>query len=401
MKKILMRFKNVSKFDIIISLIVFIFFSVYYAIVLYSRIDTDIQPHATIAFSFVNQNTRVTPNFLYFFLVATLAFFSKTRALYYVSSIFLICAAISSKFLLTKYYLQKYVSAKIDKRLTYLLSIVLLFVFALPGANFFISKTFYLGQIVPNVWHNSTVIFLMPFSIMLFFECYKVLYDQPITNGGKSNLKIFALIVLNALIKPSFLFVIIPVSILLVSISIARKQNSLQRAKILWPFLAGITFVVAEYILIYKLSYVSTAVGGQADSGVIMAPFQVWDYFSDNMLIALLSSLFFPIVYAIVSNGAVLKNKMVQFAVVNFIVGLAVYILFVENGERKFHANFYWQVVVVTYMLFFVLLIDLANNILQKKLSIQKQIVACGALALHFIWGAAYWLKIIIFNGYS
>jgi len=49
-----------------------------------------------------------------------------------------------------------------------MVSFTLLFVFSLPSVQVFTNKFYYLGQFTPNVWHNSTTIFLMPFALLLF-----------------------------------------------------------------------------------------------------------------------------------------------------------------------------------------------------------------------------------------
>ena len=152
----------------IAAIILFAVFLIYYSLILYLRIGTDVQVHANMAYIFFNADGYISPNFLYYFLVALLAGFSKYKIAYYISAVILISGAITFKFIVNAYYLKKYLQQKTIT--TVLLAIMLLFIFCLPGINFFKDKNFYLGQLAPNVWHNSTVIFLAPFSIILFFE---------------------------------------------------------------------------------------------------------------------------------------------------------------------------------------------------------------------------------------
>ena len=381
------------------GILLFTVFCIYYCIILLLRIDTDVQPHAAIAYSFAVNHDKVTPNFLYFLLVALLAGFSKYTFLYYGASVFLISAAITAKYFLNKFYIEKYTAVEKNTSAVFILSVVMLFIFCLPGLNIFTEKTFYIGQLAPNVWHNSTVIFLMPFSILLFFKTYQLIFEEQ----RPKNLQwhILILIILNVLIKPSFLFVLIPSAILCWGLVSIGKNEFFRSIPKLLPFFAGIIFILIEYYIIYKLNYTSSVVDKDKNSGVIISPFEVWQYFSYSLPIAIFTSCFFPLVYLIFSKAAVLKNKLVQFAAINYMAAVAIYALFAEDGYRKFHANFYWQVVVAAYLLFFCLLLHFINDIKFNRLSKMKQYIIGGAFILHFVWGLLYWVKIIIFNGYA
>jgi len=166
------------------------------------------------------------------------------------------------------------------------------------------------------------------------------------------------------------------------------------------PFLAGLLFIAIEYYLIYNLGHISKIVNSDKEAGVAIEPFVVWSNYSPNTLVAFLTSCFFPIVYCIVSKGAIFKEKMVQFATVNYIMGLSIWILFAEQGYRKFDANFCWQLIVASYLLFLSFLIQFVNDCRQRNIGINKQYIIGGAFLLHFIWGLVYWVKIIIFRGY-
>ncbi len=98
----------------------------------------------------------------------------------------------------------------------------------------------YLGKTVSNVWHNSTIIFLFPFALILFWEEYKIIYKKGYCNKGKILL-VFILVVLNALIKPSFLFVFIPASLFLILFN--NDIRLLRKIKIALPLFLGTFFL--------------------------------------------------------------------------------------------------------------------------------------------------------------
>lgn len=392
-------FENINRKSFYVSaLLLFLIFCAYYFTILYLRIPTDIPVHAQIAYSFVNSNDKLTPNFLYYFLLALFAGFSGYKYAYYIASIIVLSIAIALKFLVNSFYIKKYVP-QISSRTTIILSVFLLFIFCLPGYNFSYPDHFYFGQLAPNVWHNSTVIFLFPFCIVLFFKVYELLYSNE-TNRNASY-QVAGLILINALIKPSLLFTIIPSFLLLFLFKNKLVDLTVKELKKLLPFAAGIIFIAVEYFVIYKLNYTSNVTSSNQQAGVVIAPLQVWRHFSSNIPVAIFTSCFFPLVYIFLSKGKVLKNPLVIFALTNFIFGLAIWILFAESGDRKFHGNFYWQVVITNYLLFFSLLLHLINSIKANTIGKTKQFFITGAFLLHFIWGIFYWTKIIIFKGYG
>ncbi len=395
----MLKDKFINKPLWLLGILLFTCFSIYYFIILYLRVDTDIQPHAAIAYSFAVNHDKLTPNFLYFLLVALLAGFSKYSYLYYGASVLLISLAITSKYFLNKIYIEKYSAIEVNKPVVFLLSVMMLFIFCLPGLNILHEKTFYIGQLAPNVWHNSTVIFLMPFSIVLYFKTYEYILED--SHAKNLPPQILVLIILNVLIKPSFLFVLIPSAMLFWFFRTVNSSNYLKNAKKLTPFILGIIFIVIEYYIIYKLNYTSNVVDKDKNSGVIISPLEVWQHFSDSIPIAIFTSCFFPIVYILFSLGVVLKSKLVQFAGINYLLAVFIWALFAEDGYRKFHGNFYWQVVVAGYLLFFCLVINFTKDIKLNRLNITQQLVIGGSFLLHFGWGVLYWIKIIIFNGYS
>jgi hypothetical protein len=69
----------------------------------------------------------------------------------------------------------------------------------------------YLSKFVPLVWHNSTTILLFPFAILLFWKQLKML-DTKNEISAKEIAVINILVVLNLLIKPSFIFAYAPVT---------------------------------------------------------------------------------------------------------------------------------------------------------------------------------------------
>ncbi|MEP6596010.1 MAG: hypothetical protein ABJA71_08680 [Ginsengibacter sp.] len=389
-------FANHNKLYFITAAILFGGFIAYYSLILYLHIGTDVQVHAGIAFAFFREGGNITPNFLYYFLTGLLAAFSKYKVAYYISSVILLSAAIAFKFLVNVYYLRKYVEP--GTLITTLLAIILLFVYCLPGVNFFEAKQFYLGQLAPNVWHNSTVIFLTPFSIILFFETIGFLNQR--ANSTSKQFFIFILILLNAVIKPSFLFTIIPTVFAWLGYRVFNL-NLKQFLQFTLPYAAGMLLIALEYFLIYKLNTHSTVISAKENSSVIISPFEMWNHFSANIPVAFITSCLFPIAYAVYSKGAVFKNYLVSFASINFLFAILIWILFIETGFRRYHGNFYWQLVIANYLLFFTMLIRFLQQVKSNTINVVAKKILFVIFILHFLWGVIYWAKIIWYHGYS
>lgn len=384
---------------------VFSFFSIYYYLMIVCNppVDirwSDIHMHAAMAHSFVVNHDNIPPNFLYDFLIALMSGFSNQQSVYYIASIILLSIAVTAKFLVTHGYLLKYAASSSKAVTLYALAMMMLFVFPLPGLDFFQKNNFYLGQLPPNVWHNPTVILVMPFAVLLFFKSYELLFEKDTEHNRKLLIQIAILIAVNALIKPSFLFTLIPSVLIIFGYNkFFLFKNARNKYTQLLPYLFGIFFVSAEYYVIYQLNYTNSTFNSFSNtdghSSIIVAPFEVWKAFSSNIFIAMITSLFFPLSYIFVAKGSPFKNTIVQFAIVNFSIAYAIWVLFAEEGGREFHGNFIWQVVITTYLLFFSLLLNFIREVELKHISHKNILIIGGAFLLHFIWGIVYWLKII------
>jgi hypothetical protein len=309
--------------------------------------------------------------------------------------------AITAKFFITKYYAEKFCSnCKENRGYSYLIAAAMLFVFALPGINYFTDNQFYMGQLAPNVWHSSTTIFLMPFAGILFFESYSLLFSKE--PGSKVKIaQVLILLILNALIKPSFLFTLLPTVglVFLLHYSSLKKEKSYLLKAL--PYIAGCVFIAVEYFFIYRLNYSGVGYSDTASQGIAFEPFAIWKSYSPNLTVAFFTSCFFPLVYILVSKGAVLKNNLVRFSLCNYLIGLGLWVLLAEQGFRRSDGNFIWQMVVTGYLLFFTMLIEFLNAARINTLTRMQQWVIGGAFFLHFAWGLFYWLKIIIFSNYA
>ena len=106
MRRSLLQLKNFFRNNWLGCVGIFLFFSCYYAAVILLRIDTDVQPHAFVAYRFAQQPGAITPNFLFFIIVALLAGFSKYKALYYAAAVVVIAGSLTVKYFANRFYIK-------------------------------------------------------------------------------------------------------------------------------------------------------------------------------------------------------------------------------------------------------------------------------------------------------
>ena len=220
--------------------------------------NTDIMFHSWMLMKFHAGTISLPPNFLYYLLVYSLSCFSGEEQDLFIASGILLSIAVSAKYLITKKIVRTYLSnqdlnlsASQIGRISILLAFSMLFLFAIPdGYNVFQLKFYYLGRTTANIWHNSTTIALMPFALLLFWKQYKVLHSlEKVSNRTLFILSV--LVIFNCIIKPSFLFVYIPITGLFLLHKFGFKQfRALLRNSI--PLLVGAILILIFQALIYQ-----------------------------------------------------------------------------------------------------------------------------------------------------
>ncbi len=379
--------KHFGVFELVL---IFLLIPIFYYLT--NLVQTDIEVHARLIKEYALGNQTFQINFLYYFTVYFLSFFTaKTSALLLVS------VYVLSTITFLKYYLVKrIIISEIDtpkfkiEKIASIFSFLLLFSFSLPSIliNY---NLYYILSFTPNVWHNSTTIFVMPFSILLFW-----LSAKQITEYKKSRLYwITILIMLNIFIKPSFIFVYIAIYPM-----IMFKKHFISR--MFWinmiPILLSIILISTEYYLIYK-----SDIGDTDDSSIIICFFKYYYIFGkangifDIFLIiftTIVSSFLFPII-VLVKNKSLLREEIVQFALSLVVFSIIIGVTFCETGARSMDGNFLWQNYITSFILFFVCVIQLLKIIKLNNFEFKAYKLEIISLLLHFIACIIYFIKII------
>lgn len=303
-----------------------------------SPVSSDINAHASMAVSRMQEGNMLSGNFLLYFIVNVLSGFSTNVVLVTVILCLLLSWAIVTKYWVTKYILnlQKWGGA---------VSLSLLFVYILPLVMFFELKmgysplTFWRFYFVPNCWHNSTIIFSMPFALLTYFFSIK-----NIQNFSRNNcLKATSFCVICTMIKPSFLFAFaFPYTVLVVYKYIHNKKQLLM---VLLPIGFGLFCIGYQFLTIYD---------GSDDSSV---KFSISRLFSEEVWryrwSFYASSLILPLVF-FVSKFKKCKGDF-EFFLVYFmlLISILIFFMFKETGPRELHRNFAWQIIPSMWLVYF------------------------------------------------
>jgi len=220
-------------------ILIFLFCLLIFTFIL-SFIETDITAHIQKAIDIVTIDAEYPPNFLFYFTINLFSFFTGNLFFIHTVTVILLSLSVTFKYIISKKIILDLLPSANNynsKQLTFIAIATLLF-FSIPDFyGVFIIKKMYLGHFVPIVWHNSTVIFLFPFTLLLFLVQIKILQQKhsiPFKHLILSTLLIF----INIAIKPSFIFVFTPVFSLII-ISKYARINLKKTIILLSPMLLG------------------------------------------------------------------------------------------------------------------------------------------------------------------
>jgi hypothetical protein len=370
-------------------------FAAYYTLLKVIPADyNDIHDHAAFARRMCTGEIPYSGNFLVYLLVNIFSFFTAKVTPTEVSLCGLLALAGVYRFSLTQQKITEVVKENnfhLSYWFTALLSISMLFVFAIPIPSYLSDdRFFYIGNYVPNVWHNSTILFLFPFALLLFEMSYKQLE----TYSLKRNTGILLLILLNLMIKPSYFFVFICVYPVIILFKYKLKKE-------FWwsilPLIVGFFFMILEYWVIYKTALPSN----KEASSVVFLPFYRNPEFAELgwLPVSMAFSLFFPLVYSLINLPKMLKSTLFWYTFLSFVVSVLIFLFISESGPRASHGNFYWQIVICTWLCFFVSLLSLLKDFNHSGKSV-KNIVLASVLLVHVVIGIIYFVHILISGSY-
>lgn len=242
---------------------------------------------------------------------------------------------------------------------------------------------YYLGNIVPNVWHNPTTMLLMPVAMLQFVFAFRWL-QRPTPGTWIITL---LLGVVGMVIKPSYMLAFVP------AFPLVALWHFKQRPL----FLQAVGMCVVLFVLIeVQRRLVFTE---ESDSHVAVGLFKVYGFWHQrtwspalSMAAGIVIPLLFPILAARY-RPALWGDLLFRFAALQHLAGLAVYLVLMETGERFLHGNFGWQVVVTSFILYWVTTIRLLDGVRSWRMPLREAWPVLIVGGLHFLSGVVYCLR--------
>jgi len=378
--------KNLGK--ILISILLFTFYFVLGKLVQINNISTDYQLHTEYIQRINSGNAQYPGVFLLYLLVNIFSLFSHDKEVLMSTLILIISIAFAFRSYLTFGYFEDIANTKTKSFFTLLLAIY----FPISMVYFYNPQYYYFGSFSPNVFHNSTITLVFPFTLLIFFLQLQY-WEKP---NSKTLALLTSVLVLSLFIKPSFFFVYLAVTPLF---SLAKFKISRTLFHSMVPIFAGIGVMVLQTILIYVLNQGSFYEG---KSGIAFKPFAYWTIVFPTFMfpISMLGSYLFVGVYLLF---ALCKKPSIEilYCSAMVIVSILIFALVIETGPRMNHGNFYWQVVPAYYLL---LIVVVKDWIIRYKAKTIPFIFSCVLFLLflaHAGSGFFYLYRFFILKSYS
>jgi hypothetical protein len=366
-------------------------------------IATDINAHLEQIKRINYGQANYPANFLFYYIVNLLAGFSNGRLLL-ASAVFVLSAACTGKYIISKQFIMHFcnainpkVSTTFSKQIVVIAS-ALFFCFAIPDPfSLFVLKKMYLGKFVPMVWHNSTTIFLFPFAILLFWKQLN-LFDPKLNFKSIDIVIINLLVIINMLVKPSFLFTFAPVTLffLIQRFKVESLKNWILKAT---PIFTTFLVVLIQYYFIYIKQ--DGSFYHEQSKVALSFPFELMSTFIPNWFIPFTFIFSFAfIIYTMIVYKEIINFMPFRYALTLAIVGILISAFFIEIGPRALHGNFLWQNVICSYLLFLTTISFITPKLISKKTWTTNDKILGLLFLTHTISGFLYLFKIAITTSY-
>lgn len=350
--------------------------------------NSDLPAHAHIAQQMPEEHRLFSTNFLMYFLINLLTFFTGAKYPMRAVLVLLLAAANTAKYTIVREAFREWTSSKTAK----LASFSMLFVYIIPLMYFlkplgiFLSAdNMYLGYYVPNVWHNSTILCMMPFAI----ACYLLSVKQFKQYTDRRNKYISLFLVLSVLVKPSFFFVYV---IAYPIIMLSQYGLSKTFSKSLLPLLAGGICLVYEYVTIYY-----SGVNDGSSVVIDIAQLFTLDFWQSHILY-LVVSLSLPLLFLCLYGRTIVRDPEFWFVLIMLVCGLGIMWCCRETGPRATHGNFGWQTIAAMWFVYFYMLKTVIDSEVSPSLQWggYSRRVTLIIFGLHVIMGFVYLSKFLV-----
>lgn len=314
--------------------------------------NSDLPAHAHIAQQMLEEHRLFSTNFLMYFLINLLTFFTGAKYPMRAVLVLLLAAANTAKYTIVREAFCEWISSKNAKWAAFAMLFVYvipLMYFLKPLGIFLSADNMYWGYYVPNVWHNSTILCMMPFAI----ACYLLSVKQFKQYTDRRNKYISLFLVLSVLVKPSFFFVYV---IAYPIIMLSQYGLSKTFSKSLLPLLAGGICLVYEYVTIYY-----SGVNDGSSVVIDIAQLFTLDFWQSHILY-LVVSLSLPLLFLCLYGHTIVRDPEFWFVLIMLVCGLGIMWCCREMGPRANDGNFHWQAIAAMWFVYFYMLKTAINS---------------------------------------
>ena len=380
--------RNITKKNLDVIGIFALMVSIFAYIMFVVKWNSDLCAHTYIAQQMLEEHRLFSTNFLMYFLINLLTFFTGAKYPMRAVLVLLLAAANTAKYTIVREAFREWTSSKTAK----LASFSMLFVYIIPLMYFlkplgiFLSAdNMYWGYYVPNVWHNSTILCMMPFAI----ACYLLSVKQFKQYTDRRNKYISLFLVLSVLVKPSFFFVYV---IAYPIIMLSQYGLSKTFSKSLLPLLAGGICLVYEYVTIYY-----SGVNDGSSVVIDIAQLFTLDFWQSHILY-LVVSLSLPLLFLCLYGRTIVRDPEFWFVLIMLVCGLGIMWCCRETGPRATHGNFGWQTIAAMWFVYFYMLKTATNSevLLLPQRGGYSQKIMLIIFGLHVIMGFVYLGKFLV-----
>lgn len=309
---------------------------------------SDYWAHARFARELLS-GERLLPHFLFQVIVV---FIHKVTGISFIASSYVaVFFSVFSAFIIAYKYIKADVSISI-----YLLSLGTVFLFLSQPIAILapLDQHLYLGYITANVYHNPTLILLVPIALLHFILTCEFLGEEISSDKILKKSSLLALLtVLSIVAKPNYIIVFLPaifgylmINHFFFSNNKIRKQEIVLILAVSVPTLLLLAW---QYLFFY---------GGESKNQIGIDLFAFFKVYSElwTLVPKLLLSIAFPISVAVLLGHRLFRQKDFQFSFLMFCLSLVYAYGFVDRvaGGGISNGNFYWSAQIAHFILFYV-----------------------------------------------
>jgi hypothetical protein len=200
----------------------------------------------------------------------------------------------------------------------------------------------YIGQISPNVWHNPTTIFAMPFAIALFWCATCVLEHFTL----RSALALGFMLALSAFAKPNYVLALAPCLALALA---------MQRMPLADKVLQLVAAFLPPLLLLYgQATWFIDPKGGHAADLILFEPLTVWEFYSRNITYSAFAGIAFPLAVLLAYRGEFSAETPLKLAWATLGMATFQFVMLKEAGEGGVAGNWSWALIFSDHILFLV-----------------------------------------------